>query len=475
MAANNKFVCAFRGRRDDYQVPLALQDAGLLDTFITDFYTGSGLATASRILPTRLREQVQARRKDGLPSDCVRQYPAMALKEALAKSDPVMAVRIRDEHDVQLSLAAAQQAERGGANLLLYSAYAADAFQAEYTHKPAKILFQYHPHFELEREILEADARSRAGASPEGPDFENVTRSHRHRSDNAWQFADRIICASSFTASSLVRAGASPEKIAIASYGITTGSPQTSEAAASGGEGGFRVLFVGSAIQRKGIHHLLKAWELADLPTGSQLVVVARSHDRDYFDPARLPAGCLFHDGVDQTQLAALYASSTLFCMPSLIEGFGQVYLESLAAGLPVLGTPNSCLPDLGAEEDGVFMAPAGGAAALARELERLARKVPPIVSGQRHRGTGSQLVISLDRIVAIVAAGDHHQLRTGGQVGQFHAFNGGCPCAGCGTDEQDAKPPSPQKRQPRWFAAGRRNPVTGDCNFLRRSACSNQ
>ncbi len=69
----------------------------------------------------------------------------MALKEALAKSDPVTAVRIRDEHDVQLSLAAAQQAERGGANLLLDSAYAADAFQPEYTHKPAKILFQYHP------------------------------------------------------------------------------------------------------------------------------------------------------------------------------------------------------------------------------------------------------------------------------------------------------------------------------------------
>src|SRR5437870_220784 len=31
-----KFVCAFRGRRDSYQVPLALAEGDLLDQFITD-------------------------------------------------------------------------------------------------------------------------------------------------------------------------------------------------------------------------------------------------------------------------------------------------------------------------------------------------------------------------------------------------------------------------------------------------------
>ena len=371
------FVCAFRGRRDDYQVPLALHEAGLLDRFITDFYTGQDLSAASHFLPARLRAALQMRRKDGLPSTRVWQFPAMAVKEALAKSNPAKAARIRDGHDVRLSQAAAQQAARHGANLLLYSAYAADAFEAEYTHRPAKILFQYHPHFEVERDILAEDALSHMGAAPGCADFENVTREQRQRSDNAWRLADRIICASSFTARSLIRAGASPDRMAIASYGIAPSDISGGQPAVPLPETGFRVLFVGSAIQRKGIHHLLKAWEMADLPTGAQLTVVARSYDRDFFDPARLPAGCTYHAGVDRARLAQLYASSTLFCMPSLIEGFGQVYLEALATGLPVLGTPNTCLPDIGSEEDGVFISPAGNATALARKLEELARRLP--------------------------------------------------------------------------------------------------
>ena len=377
VAQNGGFVCAFRGRRDDYQVPLALHEAGLLDRFITDFYTGQDLSAASRFLPARLRAPLQMRRKDGLPSTRVWQFPAMAVKEALAKSDPARAARIRDAHDIRLSQAAAQQASRHGANLLLYSAYAADAFEAEYTHRPAKILFQYHPHFEVERDILANDARSHTGAASGCTDFEKVTRDQRQRSDNAWRLADRIICASSFTARSLIRAGASPDRMTIASYGIAPSGIPGGQPAAPLPETGFRVLFVGSAIQRKGIHYLLKAWEMADLPTGAQLTVVARSYDRDFFDPARLPAGCTYHAGVDRARLAQLYASSTLFCMPSLIEGFGQVYLEALAAGLPVLGTPNTCLPDIGDEVDGVFIAPAGDAMALARKLETLAGRLP--------------------------------------------------------------------------------------------------
>jgi glycosyltransferase involved in cell wall biosynthesis len=58
--------------------------------------------------------------------------------------------------------------------------------------------------------------------------------------------------------------------------------------------------------------------------------------------------------------------------MPSLVEGFGQVYLEALSHGLPVLGTPNTCLPDLGTPADGVNTVEAGDVGALARELARL-------------------------------------------------------------------------------------------------------
>jgi len=80
--------------------------------------------------------------------------------------------------------------------------------------------------------------------------------------------------------------------------------------------------------------------------------------------------------GARQSELNRLYARSSLFVMPSLVEGFGQVYLEALANGCPVLGTKNSCLPDLGDDSDGIFSVEAGNVAALAADLEMLSQKL---------------------------------------------------------------------------------------------------
>jgi glycosyltransferase involved in cell wall biosynthesis len=63
--------------------------------------------------------------------------------------------------------------------------------------------------------------------------------------------------------------------------------------------------------------------------------------------------------------------------MPSLIEGFGQVYLEALAQGCPVLGTAHSALPDLGTESDGIFLTPVSNVDALTARLEQLGGILP--------------------------------------------------------------------------------------------------
>jgi glycosyltransferase involved in cell wall biosynthesis len=80
---------------------------------------------------------------------------------------------------------------------------------------------------------------------------------------------------------------------------------------------------------------------------------------------------------VTYAQLARLYSSATLFAMPSLIEGFGQVYLEALSYGLPVLGTRHTCVPDLGEEVDGVYCHNVGDLDGLTDTLERLSKLLP--------------------------------------------------------------------------------------------------
>jgi alpha-1,3-rhamnosyl/mannosyltransferase len=60
--------------------------------------------------------------------------------------------------------------------------------------------------------------------------------------------------------------------------------------------------------------------------------------------------------------------------MPSLVEGFGQVYLEALAEGCPVLGTSNTGLPDIGGEA--VNIIEAGDVDQLTARLEKLSREL---------------------------------------------------------------------------------------------------
>jgi glycosyltransferase involved in cell wall biosynthesis len=141
---------------------------------------------------------------------------------------------------------------------------------------------------------------------------------------------------------------------------------------------GFRALFVGSGIQRKGLHHLLLAWKKAKLPPGSQLILVCRTIDRGIEALVEKSTGVELRRGVSKDDLSSLFYTSTLFAMPSLVEGFGQVYLEALSHGCPVLGTSHTCLPDLGNETDGIFVAPAEeNVDALVAMLESASKTLP--------------------------------------------------------------------------------------------------
>jgi glycosyltransferase involved in cell wall biosynthesis len=67
-----------------------------------------------------------------------------------------------------------------------------------------------------------------------------------------------------------------------------------------------------------------------------------------------------------------LIAASDVFAMPSPEEPFGLVFIEAMAAGIPVLGIASGGAPEV--VEDGVtgFLSPVGDVVALARNLERV-------------------------------------------------------------------------------------------------------
>lgn len=68
---------------------------------------------------------------------------------------------------------------------------------------------------------------------------------------------------------------------------------------------------------------------------GAQLRIVSSDVPTD-FHPAVVGLGRL-----SDQELAEEYAHATVFCLPSSYEGFGIPYAEAMAAGVPVVATPN--------------------------------------------------------------------------------------------------------------------------------------
>ncbi len=119
-----RYVCAFRGRRDSYQVPLALAEAELLDSFVTDAYAGPALRSLACLAPSRLRRRIQFRQIEGIPDSRVKCLWATTALEHLRHKLGFQRARTYQLLDRHYSLAAAKRAEATQADLFLYSSYA---------------------------------------------------------------------------------------------------------------------------------------------------------------------------------------------------------------------------------------------------------------------------------------------------------------------------------------------------------------
>jgi len=157
--------------------------------------------------------------------------------------------------------------------------------------------------------------------------------------------ASHLMVASSFTKQTLVENGTDPSEVRVIPYGVDTQrfTPDATRRGPSGSK--LQLLFVGRINQRKGIKYLLEALRLLH---SDEVHLTVCGRVVDGLELFRSFAGQVdVRPSVSAAELVAAYQSADLFVFPSVAEGFGQVLLESLACGLPLLSTTRTAAPDI--------------------------------------------------------------------------------------------------------------------------------
>ena len=106
-----------------------------------------------------------------------------------------------------------------------------------------------------------------------------------------------------------------------------------------------RVLFLGNVIERKGVHTLLKA--ISAEPSAFQLDVIGSlaadlkyaKKIQEFISLHHLSSFVFLHGSLTKEQLIEKLRQAHVLVVPSSYEGYGIVYLEGMAFGLPAIGT----------------------------------------------------------------------------------------------------------------------------------------
>ena len=393
---DKKYICCFPGKRDNYQLPLALYETGRLASFITGIYNKGFLANLLK--QTGYQSKIINREIDKLPSNLVKAHPFFEYVLTIFDKLKIERAKSTVWQDYAFSHFASQFATKYKVNLLLYEFQAAHAFKMKYKHNIKKVLFHFHPHPDFDHSFLAQDIKNYPDFKQE---FLSSTRGqysnfYKNHTKKAYLYADHVIVASSFTKKSLIYAGCEENKITVVPYGIEKTNEVQQKAVEIPNNKPF-FLFVGSGSHRKGLHHLLEAWLNVSLNKEYYLVVVSRviaEPLKKYLSHSSI----LFFNGVDKFQLNWLYANTTCFVLPSLSEGFGQVYLEALANGARIIGTTHSCLPDLLEFQDFIQYVDPADVHAIIKELEKSAKNSPDNKRLQKLRNTDVPKLYSWQR-----------------------------------------------------------------------------
>jgi spore coat protein SA len=140
------------------------------------------------------------------------------------------------------------------------------------------------------------------------------------------------------------------------------------------------ILYVGRLNPEKGVHVLMEAMKLLQERNVDVLCRMVGSSYAGGSKPTpyvrelqkHRPSNVQFEDFCSGREIARMYRSADLFCCPSVFqEPFGNVNIEAMACGIPVVATRVGGIPEIAAE-GGVVLVEPNSAVELADALQGL-------------------------------------------------------------------------------------------------------
>lgn len=338
-------IVAHPGTQHSYETALAVQEAKLLRWYVTGFYYKPNRlwTRAVRSLPvsisTKAEKELERRWKDGLDPHRVETAAAAELfYVAMSRMRPwrryaQAALRLRNEWFDHLVGRIAEREQP--AALICYDSCARNAFSKARAVGTLCILDQSIASLRTGVQLLREEAALH-------PDFaDSIEREAPgwliKRCDDEAAVADCILAGSEYVKKSLVENDIPSSRVVVVPYGVDTRRFYPIQRLR---KEVFRILFIGQISQRKGIKYLLEAVKQLKIPR-MELVLVGGivgvgkglAAYREYF--RHIPH-------VPYAEVHSAFQQGDIFVYPSLHEGSALAIYEALAAGLPVITTPNS-------------------------------------------------------------------------------------------------------------------------------------
>jgi len=179
--------------------------------------------------------------------------------------------------------------------------------------------------------------------------------------DRASRLAHRIVTVSHFSKAEIVRhMGMSPDRIDVVHeaadpmFRRIVGAKVPDRFRAQIGDGPF-VLYVGSVEPRKNLATLVDAFAALPKKNAARLVIAGgsgwkNSAVHEAVERHGLRDKVLLLGFVTDAELIDLYNTCTVFCYPTLYEGFGLPVIEAMSCGAPVVTSRVASLPEVGGD-----------------------------------------------------------------------------------------------------------------------------